>query len=61
MTTLLVILNIIFWFSVSVTVVTYVINSLTEWTDSEAIGIMKVFSTIALVMAATILIYKYSV
>lgn len=59
MTTLLIILNIIFWFSVSVTIVTYIINSLTDWTDAEAVGLMKAFSTIALVVAAIIFIIKY--
>lgn len=61
MATLLTILNIIFWFSVIVIVVTYIINSLTDWTDEEVTAYMKVFSIIALIVAAIIFIIKYTI
>lgn len=49
MAPVIVILQIIFWFSFSVAAVTYIVNSLTDWTDQEIIGCMKV----ALGIAAT--------
>lgn len=50
MVSVFVILQIIFWFSLSVTAIMYLLNSLTDWTDQESIGIMKSFGTVAAVV-----------